>query len=212
MNEAIIRNNAFQQHYISLQMQVRNLKSLLDGGAAGGFSRAIHSELGSKFWAQHIGQNNSIQWKAFFQVLQSTLGMALKTEESFVKFMFDCNKENKITTQAFNMFIHWFDYEGMTYPTTVKDFLLILIARAEEVFFFEGFHGFVSREKAERILQSKPPKSYIIRLSDSSAGVFILSYVDSKRATRHRLLNQVDKQGFMVEQKVCRPLGLVLRI
>ena len=57
--------------------------------------------------------------------------MKLEKVEAFVRFMFDCNQEGKVTTQSFNMFIHWFDYEGMTHPTTVKDFLLILIARAE---------------------------------------------------------------------------------
>lgn len=41
--------------------------------------------------------------------------------------------------------------------------------------------------------------------------MFILSYVDSKQAIRHRLLNQVDKQGFMVEQKTYNTLPDLLK-
>jgi hypothetical protein len=204
LNEAIQTNHSFQQHYVSIQLQARELKSLCELGAQ--FQNAISSELGHQFWVQRIGLNNSISWSRFFGVLQEALGMNMQKIEVFLKYMFDCNNENVITAQSFNMFIHWFDYEGMRPPVTVKDFLLILIARAELVFFFEGFHGVCSREQSEKILANRPPKSYMIRLSDSSAGVFILSYVDSKFSNRHRLLNQVDKQGFMVEQSTYNTL------
>jgi hypothetical protein len=207
--DALMRNNSFQQHYISIQLQMRDLKSLIELGD--GFQNAIQSELGHRFWQTKIGRNNSIAWDPFFMLLQSTLGMNLSKVESFVRFMFDCNKDGKITTQSFNMFIHWFDYEGIRPPVTIKDFFLILIARAETVFFFEGFHGFCSREQAERVLANRPPTSFMIRLSDSSAGVFILSYIDSKLATRHRLLNQVDKQGFMVEHSTYNTLPDLLQ-
>jgi hypothetical protein len=204
LNEAIQTNHSFQQHYVSIQLQARELKSLCELGAQ--FQSAISSELGHQFWVQRIGLNNSISWSRFFGVLQEALGMNMQKIEVFLKYMFDCNNENVITAQSFNMFIHWFDYEGMRAPVTIKDFLLILIARAELVFFFEGFHGVCSREQSEKILANRPPKSYMIRLSDSSAGVFILSYVDSKFSNRHRLLNQVDKQGFMVEQSTYNTL------
>jgi hypothetical protein len=101
--DALMRNNSFQQHYISIQLQMRDLKSLIELGD--GFQNAIQSELGHRFWQTKIGRNNSIAWDPFFMLLQGTLGMNLTKVESFVRFMFDCNKDGKITTQSFNMFI-----------------------------------------------------------------------------------------------------------
>jgi hypothetical protein len=211
VSSELIGNTAFQQHYVSLQLRLRELKSLLDSGATSSYSAAISSPLGALFWATHIGaQNAAIGWAPFFQVLQEVLGRKLRKAESFVKFMFDCNNENRVTTGSLNMFINWFDYDNMQEPLSLREYLTTLMARAEEVFFFVGFHGFVSRPKAERMLASQPPTSYIVRLSDSNAGVFILSYVDSKRSIRHRLLNQVNQRGFMVENQVFNTLPQLL--
>ncbi|XP_068107804.1 SH2 domain-containing protein 2A isoform X2 [Hyperolius riggenbachi] len=63
--------------------------------------------------------------------------------------------------------------------------------------FPEWFHGFVTRSRAEEILQDKPQGSFLIRFCESRVG-FVLSYRGAERC-RHFVLNQQDDEQYVIE-------------
>ncbi|PIO23186.1 hypothetical protein AB205_0139990, partial [Aquarana catesbeiana] len=63
--------------------------------------------------------------------------------------------------------------------------------------FPEWFHGFVTRNRAEDMLQDKPLGCFLVRFCESHVG-FVLSYRGVERC-RHFVLNQRDDETYMIE-------------
>ncbi|XP_073495568.1 SH2 domain-containing protein 2A [Phyllobates terribilis] len=63
--------------------------------------------------------------------------------------------------------------------------------------FAEWFHGFITRSRAEEILQDKPLGCFLIRFCESRIG-FVLSYRGAERC-RHFMLNQLEDERYVIE-------------
>ncbi|XP_073423206.1 SH2 domain-containing protein 2A isoform X2 [Dendrobates tinctorius] len=63
--------------------------------------------------------------------------------------------------------------------------------------FADWFHGFITRRRAEEILQDKPLGCFLIRFCESRIG-FVLSYRGAERC-RHFKLNQLEDERYVIE-------------
>jgi hypothetical protein len=67
------------------------------------------------------------------------------------------------------------------------------------------FHGFLSSQEAERLLERQPAYTFLIRFSKSKPGSFAIAYVDaSQTPTRttitHTLIACCPPSGFKIEE------------
>lgn len=63
--------------------------------------------------------------------------------------------------------------------------------------FADWFHGFITRSRAEEILEDGPPGCFLIRFCESRVG-FVLSYRGTERC-RHFMLNQLEDEQYEIE-------------
>jgi len=77
---------------------------------------------------------------------------------------------------------------------------LNLIIKYLTLYINRWFHGFLTSEEAERLLELQQIGTYLIRFSRSQMGSFALAFVDGTRRINHTLIHFCPPNGYSINE------------
>jgi hypothetical protein len=143
---------------------------------------------GRKLWEEYFEDEGvMVEWNKFTAALARKIDI---DEEGLLslRYVLDNSGTGEVTLLKFNEFLKAFG----PFKDSIQNLRNVVNNR--------WFHGFLTSEEAERLLELQQIGTYLIRFSRSQMGSFALAFVDGTRRINHTLIHFCPPNGYSINE------------
>eukprot|EP01090_Pellita_catalonica_P004230 TRINITY_DN14069_c0_g1_i1.p1 TRINITY_DN14069_c0_g1~~TRINITY_DN14069_c0_g1_i1.p1 ORF type:complete len:474 (-),score=88.31 TRINITY_DN14069_c0_g1_i1:27-1448(-) len=166
----------------------------------------INDEIGRKLWLKNFNGKDEIQWPTFIRKFSSAIGYRYKGDDEIEVLCLKevlgeasrdfTEPEKRVTLENFGNICAFFG------PlSNQKGGPPSILQKVKQLMETKWFFGAISKEDAEARLTRKPPGTYLVRLSTSTAGCFTVSKVTKAGSLAHQRIQHVPGEGFSIRTR-----------
>ncbi|KNC49879.1 STE/STE11 protein kinase [Thecamonas trahens ATCC 50062] len=142
------------------------------------------------FWERYFGvQAQAVLMPNFLSALQAYLGLSLTAEQQgYLNELFNPRGLGQLTLDSLKYALQWFGplHESVRICTELMSNL--------------WFHGFINKDQTARVLTNAAPGEFLVRVSESTSGGFVVAYIDSRGAVIQSKLYSAPGRGYTGDQ------------